>query len=403
MRIGIVTTWFERGAAYVSRTYLELLTNLGHNVFIYARGGDGQPEKGISRWNENYVTRDNKYNDTQVDMIKFSRWIEKNSLDLVLFNEQRNYLSVAKVKKKYPNLIIGAYVDYYTEDTLSLFRIYDFVICNTLRHLQAMKDHPQAYYLKWGIDTELYKRDEEVKRDGLVTFFHSVGMSSRKGTDILLDAFLKGELFKRSRLVVHTQVPINKVCSYTKEYLQLHNIIVIEKTVSAPGLYQMGDVYVYPTKLDGLGLTLYEALAFHMPVITTDYPPMNEVITEEVGSLVKVNDHYCRSDAYYYPMTKCDENDLIEKMRVYIDNPSLITLKGEAARERAIKEYSLTAMQESLSEIINHIYSAPLDEDLYNYICKKYCSPVVRGLKEISESNNKLRNFKSKIYKMIKK
>ena len=43
MNIGIVTTWFERGAAYVSKTYMDLMTQLGHKVFIYSRAGWKKP------------------------------------------------------------------------------------------------------------------------------------------------------------------------------------------------------------------------------------------------------------------------------------------------------------------------------------------------------------------------
>lgn len=39
MNIAIVTTWFERGAAYVSRQYRQALMR-SHQVFIYARGGE---------------------------------------------------------------------------------------------------------------------------------------------------------------------------------------------------------------------------------------------------------------------------------------------------------------------------------------------------------------------------
>lgn len=36
MNVGIVTTWFERGAAYVSRQYLEALRSDSNNsVYIY--------------------------------------------------------------------------------------------------------------------------------------------------------------------------------------------------------------------------------------------------------------------------------------------------------------------------------------------------------------------------------
>lgn len=54
MNIGIVTTWLERGAAYVSRQYYEILKKK-HNVFIYARGKEAYP-KGDCVWDQSYVT-----------------------------------------------------------------------------------------------------------------------------------------------------------------------------------------------------------------------------------------------------------------------------------------------------------------------------------------------------------
>lgn len=39
MNIGFVSTWFERGAAYVTRQYVDALRN-EHNVYVYARGGN---------------------------------------------------------------------------------------------------------------------------------------------------------------------------------------------------------------------------------------------------------------------------------------------------------------------------------------------------------------------------
>ena len=39
MNIGIVTTWFDRGAAQVSKQYMDVLQE-NNDVFIYARGGE---------------------------------------------------------------------------------------------------------------------------------------------------------------------------------------------------------------------------------------------------------------------------------------------------------------------------------------------------------------------------
>jgi glycosyltransferase involved in cell wall biosynthesis len=47
------------------------------------------------------------------------------------------------------------------------------------------------------------------------------------------------------------------------------------------------DVCLSPARWEGLGLPLYEAIAFGMPSITNDAPPMNEAIRDGVnGALV---------------------------------------------------------------------------------------------------------------------
>jgi glycosyltransferase involved in cell wall biosynthesis len=46
------------------------------------------------------------------------------------------------------------------------------------------------------------------------------------------------------------------------------------------------DVCVSPARWEGLGLPLYEAIAFGMPSITNDAPPMNEAISDGVNGLL---------------------------------------------------------------------------------------------------------------------
>lgn len=364
-RIGIITTWFERGAAYVSRVYMELLQKAGYEVFIFARGGEIQA-KNDEHWNLSNVTWSKKGTRTfEISEIELIKWVEKNSISLLIFNEQQDFRILSSLKKRKPKLILIAYVDYYTEATLPLFNIYDLLICNTYRHLQAMNFHPYAKYLKWGTDISLYKPLSNGLNNDKITFFHSVGMSPRKGTDVLLNAFINGKLYDKANLIIHTQIPIDKVSNYSETQLIKYNIKIIQKTVTAPGLYYLGDVYVYPTRLDGLGLTMYEALASGLPVITTDYPPMNEVIDNNVGKLVKVERNYCRSDSYYWPMSVCDESDLIEKMNYYIINKAKISSFKKNARLKAKTEFNINDRITELSKIIEE---ASINEKSFEYI-----------------------------------
>ena len=53
-------------------------------------------------------------------------------------------------------------------------------------------------------------------------------------------------------------------------------------------LFAGNDVCLAPSRWEGLGLHLYEAMALGLPVITNDDPPMNEVIRDgENGLLVR--------------------------------------------------------------------------------------------------------------------
>lgn len=391
MNIGIVTTWFDRGAAFVSKQYLEAFNEMGNNVFIFARYGEIGRQVG-SEWDQEFVTWGKRLPNQGIKYSQFIKWINKNNIELVIFNEQANFLIVTEIKKKNPSLKIGAYVDYYSEEMLPWFNIYDFLLCNTKRHMQAMDFHPQSFYIKWGTDIELFKPEiNDSTRE--LTFFHSAGMSNRKGTDILIDTFIENNFGEKSKLIIHTQKNLEKMFNRSFSNLQEYNIEVIEKTVSAPGLYHLGDIYVYPTRLDGLGLTMYEALACGMPVITTDYPPMNEIINNEVGWLLKVERNYCRKDGYYWPMSKVDKKDLADAIRYYIINSESLGEMREKARNLAENNYSWKNNSKCLSEILEAIKPIKVDNSLIQKIEDYYRNKKIEPYKEIIRNSKILAFF----------
>ncbi|OQB43238.1 MAG: Glycosyltransferase Gtf1 [Candidatus Latescibacteria bacterium ADurb.Bin168] len=339
MNIGIVTTWFERGAAYVSRAYMEVLSGQ-HAVFIYARGGEAYG-KGDSNWDHPNVTWAPRLDGpviaglNAISRLHFVRWLKKNRIDVVFFNEQQDIAIVREASGL--GYTTGAYVDYYRRDTVEDFAVYDFLVCNTQRHYSIFRDHPRCLFLQWGTDVNVYRPSaaRPLSSDA-ITFFHSAGMNPyRKGTDLLLRAFRLVE--GNARLLIHTQVPLSR---YGEDLTRMAGtdtrIEVVEKTVPAPGLYHLGDVYVYPSRLDGVGLSVPEALASGLPVITTDEPPMNEFVEDGVnGSLVKVSERHVRSDNYYWPESLVNVEDLARKMQAYVNNRELVAEQSPNARSSA--------------------------------------------------------------------
>lgn len=353
MNIGFVSKWFERGAAYVTKNYINLLKDK-HNVFVYARGGENH-KTNDPNWNLPYVTWGPHLYSSLINFRHFKKWIIKNNIDVILFNEQKDAEIVYLTKKEFPHIKIGSYIDYYKENTVREFFLYDFLICNTERHYSVFKDHPQCYYIPWGTNTDLFKPYDNDKKTDEVIFFHSAGMSNRKGTTFVIDAFIKGELYKENaKLIIHTQKSLKDVFGYDEKKLEKYNIDVINKTVTAPGLYYLADVYVYPTTLDGLGLTMYESLASGLPVIATDHPPMNEIINERVGYLVKVDKLISRYDGYYWPLAIINENSLTEGMKSFIHNPMKLKKMQKQARDEALSKWDWSKRQKDIENVFEN-------------------------------------------------
>lgn len=335
--IGIVTTWLERGAAYVSRQYLDTLQK-GSNVFIYARGG-ATYAKGDPDWDKPNVywgSRNVPTGKMGINKRDFLFWIKKYDIEIIIFNEQQWWPPVVWCREM--GILTGSYIDYYTEETIPMFACFDFLLCNSKRHYEAFKWHPQAIYIPWGTDTNLFKPvTGSIKKPDKFTFFHSAGCSpERKGTELILQAFKQLDI--DAELIVHAQLDIGKKLGMEKlvdDLKKTKKLSIITETVPAPGLYYLGDVYLYPSRLDGLGLTLMEAQACGLPVITVDCPPMNEFVDESISYLVKVERYYARNDGYYWPMNIADVQDLAKAMELMYSRRNEIAELKEKTRQFA--------------------------------------------------------------------
>lgn len=368
MNIGIVTTWFERGAGYVSKNFFNALREK-NNTFIYARGGESYAV-GDKKWDLPEVTWGKRVENkilTYIDKKDFLNWIEKHNIELILFNEQHWWYPPLWCKEL--GVKVGSYIDYYTEQTIPFFEVYDFLICNTKQHYRAFKWHKNAIYLPWGTDTNIFIPDKKTifKTDDIV-FFHSAGMNPyRKGTDLLLKAFAQIKSDK-AKLLIHIQANTQK---YFKETHQLLNeskkdsrIKVVSKTIHAPGLYHEGDVYVYPSRLDGIGLTIAEAVSCGLALITTDNPPMNDFLDESFGKRIKVDKEFQRDDGYYWPMVEVDVKDLINHMNYFIENPETIKTYKNAARRYAVENLNWIKNTSTLTSSLKSINTLDIAQNI---------------------------------------
>jgi len=336
--IGIVTTWFEKGAGYVSKQFYNVLKN-DFNVYIYARGGE-RFAKGAPNWDFTGVTwAEKKFGESMTGVVPehFFKWVNENDIKLVIFNEQNDFRILHECKKW--GLPIVAYIDYYRKNDIENFRVYDGLICNTKRHYSVFKDFPNTIYIPWGTDVEYFRQRQSPLKNNYkkVVFFHNAGFlgkNKRKGTAEVIEAF-KRIKSKRKRVIIHSQVSI--IGLGLKQFLYVvfsPRIRIIRKNVY--GLFHLGDAYVYPTKHEGIGLTICEALASGTPVITTNSPPMNEFVIDGYnGKLVDVVRYVPRSDNHYWDEAIISVEDLRKKMEYFLENREKINIYKRNARKYA--------------------------------------------------------------------
>jgi 1,2-diacylglycerol 3-alpha-glucosyltransferase len=318
LRIGIVTEWFDRGSANVSLNYVKFLRKNNFEVYIYTR--QEHEMRQVDAWRDNNLHFGKKTWNSfgkSINKRDFEKWITDNKLRSIIFNEQQWCVPVIWAKKLGVHTV--GYLDYYTRTSIQDFHVYDLLIAHTKRHQSAFNWHGNCLYIPWGTDISIdWFSPEKLRKLDCKTFFHSCGWSpDRKGTEILLKAFssLKEYDFK---LIIHSQIDLFEFFKGSELINILNdnslNIQVIHETVAPPGLYHLGNIYVYPTKLEGVGLTIAEALLSGTPVIVPDCPPMNEFVHEEYSKKLPIREVYFREDNYFWPMIEVNAAELAKAM-----------------------------------------------------------------------------------------
>jgi glycosyltransferase involved in cell wall biosynthesis len=122
-------------------------------------------------------------------------------------------------------------------------------------------------------------------------------LTPRKGYDLLLQAL--PIVAKRYPTVLVQYVSGLNLQDQT-QLLNMARELGIEQNIHLRGrvddtelvnLYRAADVYVTPTRYEGFGLTLLEAMASGCPLVSTDIPVVNEIVQHgENGWLTRYND-----------------------------------------------------------------------------------------------------------------
>ena len=327
MRIGLVSKWRASGQAVFSRQVRSALDDLGHETFVLARPGSGPRAQQAATgepdpvWDQPGVTEASAHD---VPLAEYEDWARAASLDLILFDENYQWEEVGALRAAGIRTV-GRFVwEYFAPEHVAPARdayetIYSLHRAESERYAEMGIDSP---YVQWGIHPELLAAGRSAGRraaaaspappqgeargrgrdlgdpgaepeaggtgreaedsPGVVSFyFPGSFLGRRKPVRKVLKAFAKAD-GEHLRLLVNAQVPRNDETLREAAAADPRIELMLEDEPEAAhrARFAACDVCLAPSRWEGLGLPLYEATAFGMPIITNDKPPMSEMVLD---------------------------------------------------------------------------------------------------------------------------
>jgi 1,2-diacylglycerol 3-alpha-glucosyltransferase len=298
MRIGICAYWFNRGQGVVARQIRSALDGLGHETFVLARPTRARnirpafvDRTGV--WDQPGITEASQY---RVPADELVAWGREHELELALFDQNYEFAAIEALRRSGTRtagrFVWEQFAREHVEPAKRAFdAVYSLTACERDRYADMGIESPR---IEWGIHPELLEHGRNGgpvggPGDGAgLTFFYPAGfLSARKPLPQLVRAFRRvpGD---GVRLIVKGQVERQRELLDRAARRDPRVEVVLADLPSDEHLrlFASADVCVAPSRWEGLGLHLYEAMALGLPVITNDNPPMNEVIADGANGLL---------------------------------------------------------------------------------------------------------------------
>jgi glycosyltransferase involved in cell wall biosynthesis len=293
VRIGLVSKWFASGQAVVTRQLRSALDELGHQTFVLAKPGKG-PRANQERvadpvWDQPGVTQGSA---ADIPGDEYAGWATENSLDVVLCDQNDQFAEIARLRAQGVRTI-GRFVweSFAAEDADPARDAYDVIYSFTRAERERYRELGiESPLLTWGCHPELIEIGESAaggRQSGEVWFYVPGSfMGKRKPFPEIVEAFTRAR-GDHLRLLIRGQVDrkANKLEQAAGGDPRV--AIELEDRRTDEHLRQFAECHVClsPSRWEGLGLPLYEAVAFGMPSITNDSPPMNEIVLDDLNGI----------------------------------------------------------------------------------------------------------------------
>ena len=298
-----MSKWFNRGQPVVGRQLRSAVDDLGHESFVLARP---KKEKGprpgaLDRddvWDQPRVTEASAY---EISAGEYDAWVSDNGIDAILCDQNYQFDEIARLRERGVRTV-GRFVwEHFTERArrgreAGLRRR---LLVHEGRAGAVCGDGHREPVRSLGVPSRAVGSCRGAARDSSLG---RLRRRSREARDDWRYVFPGGFLGHRKPLepVLEAFSPVPATtcaCSSRRRSSGSKQIEPAERAAAADPRIELRigdqptaehlrelaacDVCVAPARWEGLGLPLYEAIAFGQPAITNDAPPMNEAIHDD--------------------------------------------------------------------------------------------------------------------------
>lgn len=199
-----------------------------------------------------------------------------------------------------------------------------------------------------GVDIEKYSpgaSDFKLELNAEQIFVYQGRIAAEKNVESLLRAWCQVKMGPESKLVIVGDGPL--ASSLMPYYGPDHGILWLGSIANEQRRIEIlrgADVFILPSFVEGLSLSLLEAMACGLACLATDAGADGEVL--EAGAGVTLH-------------TQRVTSQLRTLLPLFHDQPELIQLLGQKARQRVLKRYSLSRNITLLEQLYAQVLQQP--------------------------------------------
>ncbi|MBD2776624.1 glycosyltransferase family 4 protein [Iningainema tapete] len=195
-----------------------------------------------------------------------------------------------------------------------------------------------------GVDTVKYSPGNsniKAKYRAERLFLYQGRIAPEKNVEALLRAWKQAEMVSDSKLLIVGDGPLKPSLEpfYGSEY-NIYWLGFVADENRRIEILRGADVFILPSLVEGLSLSLLEAMACGLACLATDVGADGEVLEKGAGVIVN---------------TKTVRSQLKTLLPLFQDHPELTTLLGQKARNRVLERYTLSNNVTQLEKLYTQV------------------------------------------------